>query len=69
MVEHLPNAETEQEYRNNLAELDALLALESWSTPLSRSRPAPLPEEGPWWWRGDEDASASFIESMGITFE
>lgn len=49
--------------------LDALLQVESWSHLLPRSRPVQRPADGPWWWKGDEDASASFIESMGITFD
>lgn len=68
MIDHLPDVDTEQEAINNLGRLDALLAVESWSTPLSRKVPRP-PSEGPWWWRGEEDASDSFLTSMGVQFD
>lgn len=60
------DGDTEQDLANNRGRLNAALLIESWPTPLSRFRPAPRPEEGPWWWRGEEDASASFFAGMGI---
>lgn len=69
MLDHLPEVDTRQEYENNLARLNAELALESWSTPLSRKAPEVIPSEGPWWWRGEEDASQSFLASMGIQLD
>lgn len=74
MVDYLPDTEpngepmSRQDRENQLNRLNALLAIESWATPSPRQVPEAVPSEGPWWWRGAEDASASFIESMGITF-
>lgn len=53
------------------AEIDDLLEVERWGTPMSRRvapRPELPPEEAwaPSWWKGDEDASQSFLRSMGV---
>jgi len=65
MVRYLPREDYEQER----ARLDGILEIESWSQLLPRPRPVQRPVDAPWWWRGDEDASASFIESMGINLD
>lgn len=42
----------------------------SWAVPGRRMR-APQPREAgaPWWWRGAEDASQSFLHAMGVRLD
>jgi hypothetical protein len=47
---------------------DGQLDVRAWATPGSETRePDPLEPGAPWWWSGAEDASQSFLKSMGVT--
>lgn len=48
---------------------DADLGVKRWlRTPedVSKYAGAPVDEAAPWWWEGDEEASDSFLEAMGV---
>lgn len=48
-------------------ELDQVLEVNDWRIPGLRSRPTTRrPEGAPYWWDGDEDASQSFLQAMGV---
>lgn len=67
MLERLAPTE---EHPDPWAEVNRVLEVERWPTPLYRPQPrAPLPPEEEWapeWWAGDEEASQSFLRSMGV---
>lgn len=50
------------------AEFDGQLGVTLWTSPLSPVI-LQLPTEGPWWWRGDEEASSSFLREMGVNLD
>jgi hypothetical protein len=65
-----------EEGRDVRAELDAWLEVPRWRTPMSRAatyqRRAAIdaPElTPPTWWESDEEASASFLQAMGVSLE
>ncbi|MEU9323186.1 hypothetical protein AB0D91_05140 [Streptomyces canus] len=50
------------------ARFDADLGVSAWALP-GRDRREPEPQQdtgAPWWWTGAEDASQSFLASMGV---
>lgn len=51
------------------ARFDADLGVSAWALPgQERREPEPVQDIGaPWWWAGAEDASQSFLASMGVT--
>lgn len=51
------------------ARFDADLGVSAWAVPGRDRRPMqPKADDGaPWWWHGAEDASQSFLASMGVT--
>lgn len=60
------DGQTEEQAR---ARIDADLGVSAWAVP-GRARRAmeSTPDDGaPWWWRGAEDASQSFLAAMGVT--
>ena len=75
MVQRLDGSEEEGE--NVRAKLDRAVDVASWQTPLTRthtpaSRTVDIDGEefvAPSWWRGDEEASQSFLASMGVVLE
>jgi len=47
---------------------DGQLDVRAWTTPATRDEtPQPRDPKAPWWWEGAEDASQSFLTSMGVT--
>lgn len=50
------------------ARFDADLGVSAWALPGRERRDIePQPDTGaPWWWSGAEDASQSFLASMGV---
>ena len=49
------------------ARFDAQLGVDSWRTPGRQELPAPLVEpNAPWWWKGAEEASSSFLKAVGV---
>jgi len=51
-------------------QFDALLSVAGWALPGASSITAVAREEGaPWWWEGEQDASESFLRSMGVTLD
>ncbi len=58
--------QTEEQARRKF---DADLGVSAWALPgRDRREIEPQPDTGaPWWWHGDEDASQSFLASMGVT--
>lgn len=49
-------------------ELDRILEVDAWYAPGTRARKTTgdRSDNAPHWWRGDEDASQSFLLSMGV---
>jgi hypothetical protein len=60
------DGQTEEQAR---ARFDADLGVSAWALPgHDRREHEPQPDDGaPWWWHGNEDASQSFLASMGVT--
>jgi len=47
---------------------DGQLGVRAWTTPgTQQKQPQPRDPKAPWWWDGAEDASQSFLKSMGVT--
>lgn len=45
---------------------DKMLDVGEWATPWNLD-PGPDPLKGaPWWWKGDDEASSSFLDAMGV---
>jgi hypothetical protein len=64
MVDHLPPPD--KEHPDPRAEmLDDPLGVEDWPRP-GREAVGEIVEGAPSWWRGEEEASASFLRSMGV---
>lgn len=48
-------------------EFDHALEVDAWWLPGVRPRPRRVVDRtAPYWWRGDEDASQSFMQAMGV---
>lgn len=48
--------------------LDSVLSVAGWTVPGQEPRVVkPRDPKAPWWWTTDEDASDSFLKSMGVT--
>lgn len=48
-------------------QLDQQLKTNAWRVPgTRRRRRVDVPDTAPSWWRGDEDASQTFLHAMGI---
>lgn len=60
------DGQTEEQAR---ARFDADLGVSAWAAPGHARKPVqPKRDDGaPWWWTGAEDASQSFLASMGVT--
>lgn len=60
------DGQTEEQAR---ARFDADLGVSAWAAPGQTRKPVqPKRDDGaPWWWTGAEDASQSFLASMGVT--
>lgn len=62
-----PQVRSETERR-----VEALLHVNRWPRPGAEMQPADhtaqpeAQDDAPWWWDGDEDASQSFLTSMGV---
>lgn len=57
-----------EDYEDRRRSLDLALGVTSWPGPVGvrpRRDPA-IPDSVPDWWRGDEEASQSFLREMGI---
>lgn len=50
-------------------EFDTKLLVGEWETPGYGSDPHAHDDGSPAWWRGEEDASQSFLASMGVQLE
>lgn len=49
---------------------DGQLGVRAWTTPgTEHQAPTPTDPKAPWWWDGTEDASQSFLASMGVTLQ
>lgn len=67
MVQRLPVRENETPDRAR-KRFDGQLGVRNWTTPgtqLKEPDPARDPK-APWWWDGPEDASQTFLKSMGV---
>ena len=70
MIESLAPDESHPEKPRR--DLDTLLQVDDWRVPgirhrYRRPKPAPVEvEKVPSWWRGDEDASQTFMYAMGV---
>lgn len=68
MIENLP-IPTKEGSRDYRSELDESLRIGDWATP-GRVVSYQRRESGaPSWWTNDEEASQSFLQSMGIVLE
>lgn len=48
--------------------LDSMLAVGAWTVPGREPRVVkPRDPKAPWWWTDAEDASDSFLKTMGVT--
>jgi hypothetical protein len=56
----------DDEHPDPRGELDQVLGITSWQTPLLPTRSNDVPTEAPMWWQGDEEASQSFFTAMKI---
>lgn len=46
---------------------DGQLGVRAWTIPgAEHQTPEPRDPKAPWWWEGAEDASQSFLASMGV---
>lgn len=46
---------------------DAQLGVDSWRTPgHDEVQKPPVEPNAPWWWKGDQDASQSFLKAVGV---
>lgn len=48
---------------------DSSLSVKRWritADHVDKYAGAPVDEAAPWWWEGDEEASDSFLEAMGV---
>lgn len=47
---------------------DGQLGVSAWAAPGNEVKePEPVDPRAPWWWQGAEEASNSFLTSMGVT--
>lgn len=47
---------------------DVMLGVSAWGLPGRESREAPHRDpRAPWWWESSEEASDSFLKSMGVS--
>jgi len=47
--------------------LDGQLGVSGWAVPAREARSVPKRDpRAPWWWESAEDASESFLKSMGV---
>lgn len=47
---------------------DGQLGVRNWASPSNELKESqPRDPKAPWWWDGPEDASQSFLASMGVT--
>jgi hypothetical protein len=67
MIERLPVRENEQPDTAR-RRFDGQLGVRNWTTPSTAYKPPEQPRDpkAPWWWEGAEDASQSFLQSMGV---
>lgn len=47
-------------------ELDQTLEVQTWRVPGAAGAPRAGRSSAPTWWRGDEEASQSFLQAMGV---
>ncbi|WP_460071070.1 hypothetical protein [Streptomyces sp. YKOK-I1] len=67
MVQRLNVGENETPDRAR-RRFDGELGVRDWTTPRTEyAKPEPRDPKAPWWWDGAEDASQSFLASMGVT--
>lgn len=67
MLQRLSYDKTDPEKVRQL--FDQHLEVNTWRTPgaeRKRQRPKGVPDNAPSWWKGDEDASQTFLHAMGI---
>lgn len=56
-----------QSAENARRSFDAKLGMSAWAVPGREPRePVPVDPAAPWWWIDAEDASQSFLASMGV---
>lgn len=66
MVQRLTVREGESPERAR-RRFDGQLGVRAWTTPGTREKPVqPRDPKAPWWWDGAEDASQTFLRSMGV---
>lgn len=67
MVQRL-NVRENEKPENARKRFDGQLGVRDWQTPSTRPKPEQPKRDprAPWWWEGAEDASQSFLRSMGV---
>jgi hypothetical protein len=67
MIARLPVRENEQPDTAR-KRFDGQLGVRNWATPSTELKtPDPTRDpKAPWWWDGPEDASQTFLKSMGV---
>lgn len=67
MVQRLPVRENEKPDTAR-KRFDGQLGVRNWAMPGNEQHePEPRDPKAPWWWDSAEDASQSFLKSMGVT--
>jgi len=66
----IPSNATETEIQEIHKRFDNELGVSAWWTPGGISKPGDeIDPDAPLWWTGEEDASQSFLRSMGVVLK
>jgi hypothetical protein len=63
---HVPEGQT---HESALRQFDARLSVAGWGMPGLEATEVTREEDAPWWWSGEEEASDSFLASMGVVLD
>ncbi len=58
-----------QTHEAALRQFDARLSVVGWGMPGSEATEVTREEGAPWWWDGENEASDSFLASMGVVLD
>lgn len=68
ILERLQPQDENEQPETTRRRVDDMLYVREWSTPGADPTPRAddVPDDAPFWWKGDEEASQSFLQSMGV---
>lgn len=58
-----------QTHESALRQFDVRLSVAGWGMPGLEATEVTREEGAPWWWSGEEEASDSFLASMGVVLD